>query len=249
MFGCLSKEMSTFCAPFWTEAPNVLWENWSDFFPFTSDARRCTAGALNSLTRFGIYLGVLLAVLYRSYQYLGITVGLAIMAIAAYYGMKYKGTVREGFTDLVAPTMITSPGFQPPTYIGGAAAADKNVADVIGASDRTGPTGANPFMNVLINEIKDNPTRGPALTVSGADGSNDLSDVFQTRMYGDPTDVFQHNQNQRTWVVQPSTSIPNDQASFANWLYRVPGRTCKEGNNSACRTGTEGGVVTWLSSP
>ena len=74
-------------------------------------------------------------------------------------------------------------------------------------------------------------------------------DEFQTRMYGDPTDVFQHTQDQRVWAVNPITSIPNDQGSFANWLYRVPGRTCKEGNNAACFSGTEGGVVTWLSAP
>lgn len=240
---------TTFCAPFWTESPYILISEYMDFFPFSGASQKCTTGALNSLTRFGIYLGVLLAVLYRSYQYLFISIGLAILGVAAYYGMRYKGTLREGFTDIVAPTLLNAPGFQPPNFVGGAYVADKNVADVIGASDRTGPTDANPFMNVLINEIKDNPTRGPALTITGKDGSNDIDDVFQTRMYGDPTDVFQHNQNQRTWVIQPSTSIPNDQGSFANWLYRVPGRTCKEGNNSACRTGTEGGVVTWLSSP
>jgi len=242
--------MSTkFCDPFWTEAPSVLVKHWNDFFPFSAEARTCTATALNALTRFGLYLGVLLALMYRAPMYLGITLGLAVLAAAAFYGMKIKGTVREGFVDIVAPTLITVPGFQPPNLVGGADVADKVVTDVIGTSDRTGPTDANPFMNVLINEIKDNPTRGPALTVAGKDGSNNLDDVFQTRMYGDPTDVFQHTQNQRTWVVNPITSIPNDQGSFADWLYRVPGRTCKEGNNAACRTATEGGSVSWLSSP
>ena len=61
--------------------------------------------------------------------------------------------------------------------------------------------------------------------------------------------MFQHTQNQRTWIVQPSTSIPNDQGSFANWLYRVPGRTCKEGNGAVCHSGSEGGHIPWLSMP
>jgi hypothetical protein len=104
-------------------------------------------------------------------------------------------------------------------------------------------------MNLLINEIKSNPTKPPAINTDTPEMARVLSNEFQGRMYGDPTDVFQRNQNQRAWVTQPSTSIPNDQESFQNWLYRVPGRTCKEGNNYACRTGTEGGVVTWLSSP
>lgn len=218
-----------------------------DFFPFTAEARNCSATALNALTRFGLYLGILLSLLYRSSSYLGITIGLGVLSVAAFYGMKTKGTLREGFTDIVGPTLFTVPGTALPNMVGGEDVAGSAVADVIGITDRTLPTGPNPFMNVLINEIKDNPTRGPAITSS--DESRNMSDVFQTRMYGDPTDVFQHNQNQRTWVVQPNTSIPNDQESFQNWLFRVPGRTCKEGNNAACRSGTEGGVVTWLSSP
>jgi hypothetical protein len=234
---------TTFCDPFWTEDVSILSRQYLDFFPFTKKSKSCTSTALNALTRFGIYLGVLLCLLYRTPQYLGVTLGISILAVAAFYGIKTKGTLREGFKDIVTPTLFTTPGFPAPNIVGGQDADNKVLADVIGSGERTSPTDTNPFMNVLINEIKDNPTRGPALTV------NNLNDVFQTRMYGDSTDVFQHNQNQRTWVVQPNTSIPNDQESFANWLYRVPGRTCKEGNNAACRTATEGGVVTWITAP
>ena len=104
-------------------------------------------------------------------------------------------------------------------------------------------------MNVLVNEVKDMPLKPPAVEVDTPEMARAMSDVFQTRMYGDPTDVFQHNQSQRTWVVQPSTSIPNDRDSFQNWLYRVPGKTCKEGNSAACMPATDGGPVAWLSSP
>lgn len=242
--------MSTrFCDPFWTENPTILYAKYMDFFPFTTESRSCSATALNALTRFGIYLGLLLSVLYQSPAYMGISIGLAVLAISAFYGMKSKGTLREGFKDIVAPTLITMPGYSLPNIVGGSDAAGSPVADVIGTLDRTMPTGQNPFMNVLLNELKDNPTRGPAISVQNSDETRKMSDLFQTRMYGDPTDVFQHNQNQRTWVVQPNTSIPNDQESFQNWLFRTPGRTCKEGNNAACRTATEGGSVTWLSAP
>jgi len=238
---------ATRCANFWAEDPLVLVRDAQDFFPFSEEARRCSSTALNSLTRFGLYLGILLSILYRSGMYLGISLGLAGLALAAYYGMKQKGILREGFeTTIVGPTMITAPNSQAPNLIGGADVADKVVADVIGATDRTIPTGPNPFMNLLVNEVKDNPTKPPAVNVDTPEMARNMSDTLQTRIYGDPTDVFQHNQNQRTWIVQPSTSIPNDQESFQNWLFRVPGRTCKEGNNAACFSGTEGGVVTWL---
>ena len=245
------------CAPFWAETPSILWQDAMDCYPFHEDARKCTTTALNSFTRFGIYLGLLLAALYRDGVYLGITLGIAAIALATYYGMKDKGVIREGFADppvaantIVAPTLSVAPNnFGTPNLVGGIAAADKPVADVIGTIQRTSPTAANPFMNVLLHEIKENPTKAPAVNIDEPGVRRALSDEFQTRMYGDPGDVFQHSQNQRIWAAQPSTTVPNDRESFQNWLYRTPGRTCKEGNTEACRTGTEGGVAPWLSAP
>jgi hypothetical protein len=261
---------ATRCGTFWGENPLILAYGWKDFFPFSAAAQRCTATALNSFTRFGLYLGLVLALLYRTSAYLGIALGFAIISVAAYYGMKSQGKLREGFESpaigfggapsifqgtleapktVVGVTFERTPG-QPDTgLVGGVAAADKNLSDVIGIADRTYPTAANPFMNVLVNEVLDNPGKPPAATVDTNRMARQLSDEFQTRMYGDPTDVYQHTQDQRVWAAQPITSIPNDQGSFANWLYRVPGRTCKEGNNAACFSATEGGVVTWLSAP
>lgn len=251
---------ATRCGTFWAENPLILAYGWKDFYPFSAAAQRCTATALNSFARFGLYLGVALALLYRTSAYLGISLGFAIITVAAYYGMKSQGKLREGFESptmsyntidepktIVGVTFTPTPG-QPDTgLVGGVMAADKNVSDVIGANERTYPTAANPFMNILVNEVSDNPSRPPATTVDTNVMARQMSDEFQTRMYGDPTDVYQHAQDQRVWATQPITSIPNDQGSFANWLYRVPGRTCKEGNNAACISGTEGGVVTWLS--
>ena len=235
------------CAPFWGESPAILWTEWQDFFPFSDVALHCTSTALNSFTRFGIYLGVLLAILYRSESYLVLALGFAAIAFAAFHGMKSRGVLREGFTSgkiVVTPTLPVNPPYT--TLVGGNDVEGTPIADIIGTEPRTYPTGENPFMNVLVNEVLDNPKRGPAINVDNSEMSRTFSDEFSTRMYGDPTDVFQHNQDQRVWAVQPNTSIPNDQESFQNWLFRVPGRTCKEGNNAACRSGTEGGTVTWL---
>lgn len=238
------------CAPFWLNAPNILWEDAYDFYPFHPMAQKCTSTALNSLTRFGIYLSFALCLLTFKIVYINIAVGIAIVAIAAYFGMKQQGSLREGFEDakkeVVSPTLFRI-GNAASNLVGGAEVAGKPIEDVIGSSDRTLPTGPNPFMNLLINEIKDNPTKPPAKNVDTSDMARKMSDQFQTTMYNDPNDVFQHTQSQRTWVVQPITSIPNDRDSFQNWLYRVPGRTCKEGNNAVCQTSTEGSPVTWLS--
>jgi hypothetical protein len=116
------------------------------------------------------------------------------------------------------------------------------VYDVIGKkgasaapASLTLPSARNPFMNVLIDEIKYNPSVKVA-----------LDDFFRTDFHRDPTDVFGRSQGQRQFVTMPSTGIPNDVDSYQNWLYRIPGKTCKEGGREACLPGTDGGALPWL---
>ena len=121
------------------------------------------------------------------------------------------------------------------------------VYDVIGgAAPATVPSARNPFMNVLIDEIKYNPTRPVALSVLDPSVKVTLDDFFKTEFYSDPTDVFGRSQSQREFVTMPSTSIPNDQASYQDWLYKIPGKTCKEGGREACLPGTDGGALPWM---
>ena len=51
------------CPLFWSESPVVLFNTPADFFPFSAEAKLCSSTALNSLTRFGIYLGIVLFIL------------------------------------------------------------------------------------------------------------------------------------------------------------------------------------------
>ncbi len=110
------------------------------------------------------------------------------------------------------------------------------------------PTARNPFMNVLLDEIKYHPTRPMAASVMDPSVRVTLDDFFRSDFYADPTDVFGKTQSQRTFITMPSTSIPNDRDSYQNWLYRIPGKTCKEGGREACLPGTDGGVLPWLNS-
>jgi len=123
------------------------------------------------------------------------------------------------------------------------------VVDVIGSVGsytNTRPSNRNPFMNVLIDEIKYNPARGTAISVTDPLTKIQLDDFFRTDFASDPTDVFGKTQSQRQFITMPSTSIPNDQGSYQNWLYKIPGKTCKEGGREACMPGTDGGALPWL---
>ena len=124
------------------------------------------------------------------------------------------------------------------------------VYDVIGMgaapASSTLPSARNPFMNVLIDEIKYNPTRPKAMSVMDPNVKVSLDEFFRTEFNSDPTDVFGKTQSQRQFITMPSTGIPNDQESYQNWLYKIPGKTCKEGGREACLPGTDGGVIPWL---
>jgi hypothetical protein len=116
---------------------------------------------------------------------------------------------------------------------------DFNDTGVVGAP-------ANPLNNVLVSEIKYAPTRAAAPDITTRDSKIAMDDFFRVQWYSDPTDVFGKSQSQREFITQPSTTIPNDQGSYQDWLYKIPGKTCKEGNAAACYGGTNGAQMPWL---
>ncbi len=111
----------------------------------------------------------------------------------------------------------------------------------------TEPTPNNPFMNVLADQYKYETFRPSAADPTSRDVKQSLDDYFRIQWFSDPTDVFGRNQGQRQFYTMPSTSIPSDRKSYQDWLYKIPGKTCKEGNGAACLAGTDGGMVPWLS--
>jgi len=104
----------------------------------------------------------------------------------------------------------------------------------------------NPFHNITIDQYSYAPTRDPAPSLQTPEAKEDLDAMFRVQWTSDPTDVFGKTQSQRMFVTQPITSIPNDQKSYQDWLYKIPGKTCKEGNGDACYGGTNGATVPWL---
>jgi hypothetical protein len=112
--------------------------------------------------------------------------------------------------------------------------------------DSTPPTAKNLFMNVLLEEYKYNPDRPAAAPVTDPIVKQAFDDYFRVQWFSDPTDVFGKNQSQRQFVTQPSTSIPNDRESYQNWLYKIPGKTCKEGGAYCTDQGSAGVQYPWM---
>jgi hypothetical protein len=117
---------------------------------------------------------------------------------------------------------------------------------ILAFQDETSECVKNPFHNVLVDQIKYNPTRGPAPDITTTQRKIDLDEFFRVQWYSDPTDVFGKNQSQREFVSAPVTTTPNDQKSYQEWLYKIPGKTCKEGGAENCYGGSDGAALPWL---
>lgn len=140
----------------------------------------------------------------------------------------------EGFEGYIAPANIRVRTFNN-TGVEGAP-----LGLLTTAADR------NPFNNVLIDQIKYEPNRPAAADITSTEKKIELDDLFRVQWYSDPTDVFGKTQSQRMFITQPVTTIPNDQDSYQKWLYKIPGKSCKEGGAENCYAGTEGAALPWL---
>lgn len=97
----------------------------------------------------------------------------------------------------------------------------------------TAPTASNPFMNVLMSEYSQNPTRPDACDVENSEVKSMMSNLFDSKTIRDVDDIFHKNASDRQFFTNPNTGIPNDQNGFAKWLYGV-GPTCKENGGIEC---------------
>lgn len=221
------------CEDLWYKNPSALFQN---FTLRTDDI--CQSNNLNAVSR-AFFIATVVGILFMviGYPELFAVAILAVIVLHARW-LFAKPTMysdKEGFEASVQSHTLPTSAF--PDVIG------------VSSSEYTTPNAKNPFMNVLLDEIQYNPTRAAAASVSDPTVSTTLDDYFRVQWVSDPTDVFGKSQSQRQFYTMPSTSIPNDQASYQNWLYRIPGKTCKEGNRDACVPGTNGGSVPWLSFP
>ena len=97
------------------------------------------------------------------------------------------------------------------------------------------PDKDNPFMNPTLADFGSDkmppPKSCPSYNNVGV--QRRVEELFNEDLYRDVNDIFGKNNSQRQFYTVPGIQVPNDQGSFANWLYGTP-PTCKEGNRIAC---------------
>lgn len=184
---------------FWLKDPRILFQQdtWTHFVPMGT---MTTVEALNAILRFTVYSSVLLALATGAESYI-IAIPIVALATIVLQQLFPNGKKLEAFLRDVM--------------------AGKNV--LAGGSVReefTMPTPNNPFMNVLLTEIGDNPDRPDAAPITDEKVREQIYKAFQhtNDIYMDTTDLFDQTQAMRTFHTLQSARIPNDQDGFLAWL-------------------------------
>ena len=174
----------------WFKTPGVLFGA-STWTRFVPIQSMTTTEALNSVVRFSVYSAFMLAILTRSTAYLAAIPIVALASIVLYELFPNGKTLDSYFMS-----------------------ARKSVEKF------TMPTANNPFMNVLLTDITDNPNRGDAAPVDDPETSAAIDTAFKSTsdMYMDTGDRFDQAQAKRTFHTIQSAKVPNDQDAFLNWL-------------------------------
>jgi len=231
--------MKNIQSTFWINNPAVLFHKskinqlWPDK-SFTSDEK------LNSITRLVILLTILGYLVTRKMSVLVTGIVTISVVVFLYYVQKSKN-MNKNLKDSVKS--VFQEGFS-----------NSKVYEKMKPSF-TSPTKKNPAMNVLLTEINDNPNRKAAAPsfnpsvekemneetqkfITGNDGAfnendTDKQNKLNEKIFKDLGDSFDFDQSMRHFYATPNTKIPNDQKSFAEFLYGDM-VSCKEGHELAC---------------
>ena len=164
---------------------------------------------INAITRFALYLSILLYLTSGNYLYFYI---ILVTVLVSYLLYVFKGIEFFDDTNNMNNTNNTSDS------------SDAN--DVL--KDCKPPTKENPLMNPLIG---DNPYKNKeACSVDNNIVLENIDKKFCDRLYQNTSSIFSNRNNQQRFYSMPNTQIPNDQSSFANWLYKTP-VSCASGDN------------------
>ena len=229
---------------FWTENPNILFypDQMYELFPVASMNYN---QKLNSITRLVILLTIVGFLFVRNMRiiWIGAVCLLAIFLLQYTQNKaRFRGVELEGFdggledlgVDAPAQAVINAFATDDPSKIGKRVFFDT-------------PKANNPYNNVLITDIVDNPNKLPALPAYYPETEKEILDKTKEaiqkmnptfpnmaeKLFASLDDHFEFEQSARQFYSNPSTTIPNDQGAFAEFCYGEM-ISCKEGNMFAC---------------
>jgi hypothetical protein len=217
---------------FWTNDPSILF-NKDYIFQLWPTTNMCYEEKLNAITRLVILLTILGYVLTMSQRILVVGILTLVIIFVLFKMRKQKLTkemLYEGFDVKPRISLIqgNEPSSQSDSYI------NPVTLDAVLKTEFKEGNRKNPFSNVLLTQIADQPNRKSAPPSFNVDVDEDITrDIKKTvqmlnpgikntnkQLYGDLWQNFELDQSNRVFYSTPNTKIePGDQSSYARFLY------------------------------
>jgi len=159
---------------------------------------------VNAIMRFAIYITFILCLLKANYVYLYI---LLVAAALTYIAYTFKGD-KETFTEQEC--------------------IEEDSDEEAKVKNCQKPNEENPFMNTLLT---DNFKEKKKACTYGKKVDEKINKIYNKDIFMDTSLIFNKKFNQRQFYSMPNTTVPNDQESFRNWLYKTP-EVCGTGNET-----------------
>jgi hypothetical protein len=213
---------------FWSNDPTVLF-NKEYIFELWPTTNMCYEQKLNSISRLIILITILGYILTMSQRVLVVGVLTLVVIFVLFKMRKQKITkemLNEGFS--VQGNEVTGMfDKKPDSYI------NPVTLDAVLKSDFKEGNKKNPFSNVLLTQINDDPERKSAPPCFNVDVDESITrnvkkavqmlnpDIKNTdkQLFGDLYQNFELDQSNRQFFSTPNTRVTNDQSAYAQFLY------------------------------
>ena len=193
---------------------------------------------INAIVRLSIYLGVILALLNTNFLYIYIP----IITMLATYTL-YLFRIEQLDNVIAQHSKNTNNKSGSVNHINNVPQSKLDLltkqnmigqknsfTDILNIKQCTQPNINNPFMNPLLFDSR---IRNNACDVIKPENQLQIEKEYNKYCIKDASDIWNHNSGRRQFYTVANTAYPNNQGSFANWLYKTP-PTCKEGNGAQC---------------
>ena len=220
---------------FWSNQPTILF-NKEYMFELWPTTDMCYEQKLNSITRLVILISILGYILTMSLRILGVG-ALTLLIIFVLFTMRKQKITKEMMNEGFGNNGFGNNGFGNNGFGNNALPNDSYVnpvtLDSVLKSEFKEGNRKNPFSNVLLTQIGDNPERKSAPPSFNVDVSEDITENVKKavqmmnpgikntnkQLYGDLWQNFELDQSNRQFFSTPSTRVTNDALSFGNYLY------------------------------
>jgi hypothetical protein len=222
--------------PFWSENPNILFQQKYIFEFFPIDGMSYNQ-KLNAITRTIVILTMLGFIFSRNLRILII----GIITLAAIYFMQHYHEKEEKKLESKKVLETVKEGFEGP----GLSVYEK-LGMPVPTDVFTVPDSSNPFSNVLVTDYDYNPNKKPAPPAFNHNINNQIlveakqfvqeanpdHPGIADKLFKDLGEQLEFEQSLRPFHSNPATTIPNDQGAFAEFCYGSM-ISAKEGNKFA----------------